>query len=106
MSWITRSSKVVAAVAGHPLHEQDRAGRRDRLGRNGRGFLRQRSRRTIIGLYKAELICRRGQWRTAKSVQAAAARWVSWFNTRRLLGSLGWIPPAEYEHRWAEGQTP
>ena len=61
---------------------------------------------TIIGLYKAELIRHRGPWRTAESVQAATARWVSWFNTDRLLGPLGWIPPAEYERRWAEGQPP
>jgi putative transposase len=61
---------------------------------------------TIIGLYKAELIRHRGPWRTAGSVQAATARWVNWFNTRRLLGPLGWIPPAEYERTRAEGQPP
>jgi putative transposase len=61
---------------------------------------------TIVGLYKAELIRHRGPWRTAAEVQAATARWVSWFNTRRLYGPLGWIPPAEYEHRCAEGQLP
>jgi len=61
---------------------------------------------TIVGLYKAELIAHRGPWRTAAAVQAATAAWVSWFNTRRLFGPLGWIPPAEYERAWAEGSPP
>lgn len=61
---------------------------------------------TIIGIYKAELIRHRGPWRDAAAVQAATAAWVSWFNTRRLFGPLGWIPPAEYEHNWANGRRP
>ena len=61
---------------------------------------------TIVGLYKTELIGHRGPWRTAVSVQAATAWWVSWFNTRRLFGPLGWIPPADYERAWAQGQLP
>jgi len=61
---------------------------------------------TIIGLYKAEHIRHRGPWRTVAVVEAATAWWVSWFNTRRLYGPLGDIPPAEYEQAWAEGRLP
>ena len=52
---------------------------------------------TINGLYKAELIHRRGPWRTRESVELATLEWVSWFNHQRLMGPLGYIPPAEAE---------
>jgi len=52
---------------------------------------------TINGLYKAELIHRRGPWKTKAAVELATLEWVSWFNTQRLLGSIGHIPPAEAE---------
>jgi len=52
---------------------------------------------TINGLYKAELIHRRGSWKTRESVELATLEWVSWFNHQRLMGPLGYIPPAEAE---------
>ncbi len=52
---------------------------------------------TINGLYKAELIHRRGPWKTRESVEFATLEWVSWFNHQRLMGSLDYIPPAEAE---------
>ena len=52
---------------------------------------------TINGLYKAEVIHRRGPWRTRESVELATLEWVSWFNHQRLMGPLGYIPPAEAE---------
>jgi putative transposase len=52
---------------------------------------------TINGLYKAELIHRRGPWKTSESVELATLEWVSWFNHQRLMGPLGYIPPAEAE---------
>jgi putative transposase len=52
---------------------------------------------TVNGLYKAELIRRRGPWRTVAEVAVATAAWVAWWNTRRLHGALGHVPPAEYE---------
>ncbi len=52
---------------------------------------------TINGLYKAELIHRRAPWKTIESVELATLEWVAWFNTQRLLGSIGYIPPAEAE---------
>jgi len=52
---------------------------------------------TINGLYKAEVIHRRGPWKTRESVEMATLEWVSWFNHQRLMGPLGYIPPAEAE---------
>jgi putative transposase len=52
---------------------------------------------TVNGLYKAELIRRRGPWRTVAEVAVATAAWVAWWNTQRLHGALGYLPPAEYE---------
>ena len=57
---------------------------------------------TIIGLYKAELIHRRGPWKTRESVELATLEWVSWFNHQRLMGPLGHIPPAEAEANYYE----
>ena len=55
---------------------------------------------TINGLYKTELIHRRGPWKTKESVELATLRWVSWFNHHRLLGPIGYIPPAEAEENY------
>jgi transposase InsO family protein len=52
---------------------------------------------TINGLYKAEVIHRRGPWRTMEAVEFATLEWVDWFNNRRLLSSIGNIPPTEAE---------
>jgi len=52
---------------------------------------------TINGLYKAEVIHRRGPWRTMEAVEFATLEWVDWFNNRRLLSSIGNMPPAEAE---------
>ena len=52
---------------------------------------------TINGLYKAEVIWRRGPWRSLEAVEYATLEWVDWFNHRRLLEPIGNIPPAEAE---------
>jgi Integrase core domain len=52
---------------------------------------------TINGLYKAEVVHRRGPWRTFEAVEFATLEWVDWFNNRRLLEPIGFIPPAEAE---------
>ena len=51
---------------------------------------------TVIGLFKAEVIYRR-TWRGREDVEWAVADWVHWYNTKRLLGPIGYIPPAEAE---------
>ena len=50
---------------------------------------------TINGLYKAEVIRRRGPWRSFETVEFATLAWVDWFNNRRLLEPIGNVPPAE-----------
>jgi transposase InsO family protein len=57
---------------------------------------------TVIGLFKTEVIRRRGPWRSLEAVEFATLDWVDWFNTRRLLEPIGYLPPAEYEARYYE----
>jgi len=52
---------------------------------------------SIIGLYKTEVIRRRGPWRHLEAVEFATLEWVHWFNHRRLLESIGHVPPVELE---------
>ncbi len=52
---------------------------------------------TINGLFKAEVIHRRGPWRNFEAVEYATLEWVDWFNNRRLLEPIGNIPPTEAE---------
>ena len=52
---------------------------------------------SINGIYKAEVIHRRGPWRSLEAVEFATLEWVDWFNNRRLLEPIGNIPPAEAE---------
>jgi transposase InsO family protein len=55
---------------------------------------------TINGLYKAEVIHRRGPWRSFDAVEFATLEWVDWFNNRRLLEPIANIPPAEAEEHY------
>ena len=57
---------------------------------------------TINGLFKAEVIHRRGPWRSFEAIELATLEWVDWFNNRRLLEPIGNIPPAEAEARYYE----
>jgi Integrase core domain len=36
-------------------------------------------------------------WRSRAELELATVEWVAWFNTARLHGSLGDIPPVEFE---------
>jgi putative transposase len=57
---------------------------------------------SVIGLFKTEVIRRQGPWRTLEMVEFATLAWVDWFNTRRLLEPIGYVPPAEFEARYYE----
>src|SRR5687767_10684589 len=55
---------------------------------------------SIIGLFKTEVIHRKGPWRHLEGVEFAALDCVDWFNNRRLLEPIGYVPPAEYEAQY------
>ena len=55
---------------------------------------------SIIGLFKTEVIRQLGPWRSLEAVEFATLAWVDWFNHRRLLESIGYAPPAEYEEAY------
>jgi transposase InsO family protein len=55
---------------------------------------------TINRLYKAEVIHRRGPWKSSDAVEFATLEWVHWFNHRRLMEPIGNIPPAEAEDQY------
>ena len=59
---------------------------------------------TINGLYKTELIRQQGPWKNLDQVEIATLRWVDWFNNRRLLQSIGDVPPAEKESMYYQQQ--
>jgi putative transposase len=60
---------------------------------------------TIIGLYKTEVIRRPGPWRQIDAVEFATLSWVDWFDNRRLLEPLGYVPPAEFEAAYYRSQS-
>ena len=59
---------------------------------------------SVIGLYKTEVIRRRGPWRNLEAVEFATLEWVDWFNNRRLLEPIGNIPPVEFEEGYYRAQ--
>ena len=59
---------------------------------------------TINGLFKTEVIRRRGPWRSLEAVEYATLDWVDWYNRRRLLEPIGNMPPAEAEARYYADQ--
>ena len=55
---------------------------------------------TVNGLFKTEVIRRRGPWHSLEAVEFATLEWVDWFNHRRLLEPIGNMPPADAEERY------
>ena len=60
---------------------------------------------TINGLFKTEVIRRHGPWRSIDNVEYATLDWVDWFNNRRLLEPIGYVPPAEFEAAYYRRQA-
>jgi putative transposase len=61
---------------------------------------------SIIGLFKTEVIRRRGPWRSLDDVEIATLEWVDWFNNRRLFEAIGNCPPAEIEANYYRTTEP
>jgi putative transposase len=81
----------------NPLHGAARRGRLEpSVGSIGDSYDNALAE-TVISLFKAEVIHRRGPWRSFEAVEFATLEWVDWFNNRRLLESIGNVPPAEAE---------
>lgn len=60
---------------------------------------------SVIGLYKTEVIRRRGPWRNLDEVEYATLDWVHWYNTQRLLEPIGYLPPIEHELNYYRQQA-
>ena len=60
---------------------------------------------SVIGLYKTEVIRRRGPWRNIDAVEFATLEWVDWFNNRRILEPIGYVSPIEHEQAYYRNQT-
>lgn len=58
----------------------------------------------VIGLYKTEVIVRKGPWKNSEDVEFKTFEWVDWFNNRRLLEPIGYLPPVEYEAMYYQQQ--
>ena len=54
----------------------------------------------VIGLFKTEVINQIGPWKSMREVEWETLKWVDWYNNRRLLGPIGYIPPAEAEEEF------
>ena len=59
---------------------------------------------SVIGLFKTEVIRRRGPWRHLEAVEFATLEWVDWFNNHRLLEPIGYVPPVKLEEMYYRGQ--
>lgn len=59
---------------------------------------------TTNGLYKTEVISRRGPWNNIEVIEYATLEWVDWFNNRRLLEPIGNAPTAEFEMSYYQKQ--
>ena len=92
-----RGSQYVAVRYTHRLAE---AGAVRSVGSRGDSYDNALAE-SVVGLYKAELIRRRGPWRSLEQVEVATAEWVDWWNRRRLHGTNNDLPPVEYESDYA-----
>jgi putative transposase len=60
---------------------------------------------TVIGLFKTEQIYRRGPWKGSRTSSSRRSRGVAWYNSKRVLEPLGYVPPAEFEKAYRDRQT-
>ena len=60
--------------------------------------------KSVVGLFKTEVIRREGPWKGLDDVEFATRDWVYWYNEKRLLEPIGHIPPAEFEQLYYQNQ--
>jgi putative transposase len=60
---------------------------------------------SVIGLFKTEVVKKQGPWRSVEQLELATARWVEWYNNRRLHSSIADVPPAEFEATYYANST-
>jgi putative transposase len=119
MRWNRRSTIASLTAPSGSIHHSDRGGQylsiryTERLGEAGI----ERSvgstgdscdnalAESVIGLYKTEVIRRCGPWKGIDEVEFATLEWVAWYNRRRLLEPLGYVPPDEFERAYYNRQT-
>ena len=83
-------------AAANPLDWVNRAGVEPSVGSTGDSYDNALAE-TINGLYKTELVRKKGPWKTVEALEWETLNWVHWFNQTRLLEPIGHIPPAEFE---------
>jgi len=101
---VHRSNRGVQYVSIRYTERLDAAGAASSVGSVGDSYDNALAE-TIFGLYKTEVILRNRPWRSIEEVEFATLQWVDWFNNRRLLGSIGNIPPVELEAQYYEKQA-
>jgi putative transposase len=60
---------------------------------------------SVIGLFKTQVIHRRGPWKGNEDVEYATLTWVAWYNGSRLHESLGYVSPARFEQPFHDRHT-
>ena len=88
-----------SSVRRSALHPAPRGGRRGRLGRVDRRFLRHSLAEAFNSLFNAELVRKKRPWKNIDDFEIAVAEYIDWFNHRRLHGGIGTVPPAELEQQ-------
>jgi transposase len=83
-----------------------RRGRHRAVRRQSRRFVRQRPRRIDHRpLQDGGDSTERDRGAISRPSNSRRSTWVDWFNTRRLLEPIGYVPPAEYEAQYYEQKT-
>ena len=91
---------TVAPVLFAPLHRAPSVGRGRAVGGPRRDSCDNALAESIIGLYKTEVIRQRSPWLTSKRGEFATLKWVDWFNRRRFLERIGYVPPPELKETY------
>ena len=89
-----------STVSVDPVHRAPRGSGDRAVGRQHGRFVYNALAESVIGLYKTEVIHRRGPWKGVDDVEFATLEWVAWYNSRRLLEPLGYVPPDEFEQAY------